>query len=144
MASYCVCPHVRVHVCMCACARVHVRVHACVHAHVRVCPHIKRRGRKFMVRMPAQRGILLKIILWLAVRSVLVSDDSFSALLRILPQLLRFCLLSLTHRKEIVRMSALKILKFILETQGCSLDASMIYILRGMFSTFPKTTPAVS
>lgn len=36
-------------------------------------------------------------------------------------------------------MSALKILKFILETQGCSLDVSMIYILKGMFLTFPKT-----
>lgn len=70
---------------------------------------------------------------------VLVSDDSFSALLKILPQLLRFCILSLTHRREIVRMSALKILKFVLETQGCSLDASMIYILKGMFLTFPRT-----
>ena len=51
-----------------------------------------------------------------------MADDSFSGLLRILPPLLRFCLLSLTHRKEIVRMSALKILKFILETSssaGC-------------------------
>jgi hypothetical protein len=71
---------------------------------------------------------------------VLVSDDSFSALLRILPQLLRFCILSMTHRREIVRMSALKILKLILETQGCSLDTSMIYILKGMFLTFPKAT----
>lgn len=70
---------------------------------------------------------------------VLVSNDSFSALLHILPQLLRFCLLALTHRREIVRMSALKVLKFILETQGCSLDASMMYILKGMFLTFPKT-----
>ena len=73
---------------------------------------------------------------------VLVYDDSFSALLRILPQLLRFCLLSLTHRREIIRMSALKILKFILETQGCSLDSSMIYILKGMFLTFPKPSAA--
>lgn len=70
---------------------------------------------------------------------VLVSDDSFSALLRILPQLLRFCILAMTHRKELVRISALKILKFILETQGCSLDTSMIYILKGMFLTFPKS-----
>ncbi len=73
--------------------------------------------------------------------NVLVSDDSFSALLGILPQLLRFCILCLTHRREIVKMSALKILKFILETQGCSLDLSMIYILKGMFMTFPRTTP---
>ena len=70
---------------------------------------------------------------------VLIADDSFSALLRILPQLLRFCILALTHRKEIVRISALKILKFVLETQGCSLDSSMIYILKGMFLTYPRT-----
>lgn len=69
---------------------------------------------------------------------ILVADDSFSALLRILPGLLRFCILCLTHRREIVRISALKILKFILETQGCSLDSSMIFILKGMFMTFPK------
>ena len=36
-------------------------------------------------------------------------------------------------------MNALKVLKFILETQGCSLDVSMMYILKGMFLTFPKT-----
>lgn len=61
-------------------------------------------------------------------------------MLKVLPQLLRFCILSLTHRREIVRVSALKILKFILETQGCSLDTSMIYILKGMFLTYPKAT----
>lgn len=69
---------------------------------------------------------------------ILVSNDSFSALLQILPQLLRFCLLALTHRREIIRMSALKVLKFILETQGCSLDVSMIFILKGMFLTYPR------
>lgn len=59
-------------------------------------------------------------------------------MLRILPQLLRFCIVSLTHRREIVRMSALKVVKFVLETQGCSLDFGMVYILKGMFLTYPR------
>lgn len=67
----------------------------------------------------------------------MVSDDAFSALLRILPQLLRFCILSLTNKREIVKMSSLKILKFVFENQGCSLDFSMVYILKGMFLTYP-------
>ena len=46
---------------------------------------------------------------------IMVSDDAFSALLRILPQLLRFCILSLTNKREIVKMSSLKILKFVFE-----------------------------
>ena len=70
---------------------------------------------------------------------ILVADDAFSAMLRILPQLLRFCIISLTHRREIVKMSALKVIKFVLETQGCSLDFTMVFILKGMFLTFPKS-----
>ena len=69
---------------------------------------------------------------------ILVADDAFSEMLRILPQLLRFCILCLTHRREIVKMSALKVIKFVLETQGCSLDFTMVFILKGMFLTFPK------
>ena len=70
---------------------------------------------------------------------ILVADDAFSAMLRILPQLLRFCIICLTHRREIVKMSALKVIKFVLETQGCSLDFTMVFILKGMFLTFPKS-----
>ena len=35
-------------------------------------------------------------------------------------------------------MSALKVVKFVLETQGCSLDFGMVYILKGMFLTYPR------
>ena len=69
---------------------------------------------------------------------ILVADDAFSTLKKLQPQMLRFCILSLTHRRELVRMSALKILKFVLETKGCSLDSQMIFILKGMFMTYPR------
>lgn len=52
--------------------------------------------------------------------------------------MLRFCLLCLSSRKEIVQISALKVLKFIFETQGCSLDYSMVFILKSILTTFPK------
>ena len=35
-------------------------------------------------------------------------------------------------------MSALKVIKFVLETQGCSLDFGMVFILKGMFLTYPR------
>ena len=50
---------------------------------------------------------------------------------------LRFSILCLSHEKEIIKMSALKILKLVLETQGCSLDYCMVFILKGMLFTFP-------
>jgi len=50
------------------------------------------------------------------------AEDAFSVMLRILPELLRFCIICLASRIEIVQVSALKTLKFIFETQGCSLD----------------------
>lgn len=37
-------------------------------------------------------------------------------MLKILPYLLKFAVMGLTHKKEIVRMAALKILEFILDT----------------------------
>jgi hypothetical protein len=43
----------------------------------------------------------------------------------------------LTHKKEIVRMSALKLIEFILETQGCSLDLAMVFILKALMKTYP-------
>jgi hypothetical protein len=69
---------------------------------------------------------------------LLVCDDAFSMMLRILPKLLSFLVVCLSHRREIVQISALKILKFVLETQGCSLDHGMVFILKGMLQTFPK------
>jgi len=38
---------------------------------------------------------------------------------------------------EIVRISALKMLKYILETIGCSLDYGMVFILKAMLKTYP-------
>ena len=39
---------------------------------------------------------------------------------------------------EIVRISALKMIKCILETIGCSLDQGMIFILKAMFKMYPN------
>ena len=39
---------------------------------------------------------------------------------------------------EIVRISALKMIKYILETVGCSLDQGMIFILKAMFKMYPN------
>lgn len=63
--------------------------------------------------------------------------DSFSAMLHYLPDCLRFTIVCLSHRIEIVRISALKMLKYILETIGCSLDYGMVFILKGMLKTYP-------
>lgn len=38
---------------------------------------------------------------------------------------------------EIVRISALKMLKYVLETIGCSLDYGMVFILKAMLKTYP-------
>ena len=35
-------------------------------------------------------------------------------------------------------MASLKILEFILETKGCSLDASMVFILKAILKTYPS------
>ena len=50
---------------------------------------------------------------------------------------LRFTITCLSHRFEIVRISALKMIKFILETIGCQLDYGMVYILKSMLATYP-------
>lgn len=66
------------------------------------------------------------------------TEDSFSVLVRIMPDLLRFCIVCLASKIELVQISALKILKFIFETQGCSLDYWMVFILKSVLATFPK------
>jgi hypothetical protein len=58
-------------------------------------------------------------------------------MLTVLPEILRFSMMCLTHKLEIVKMSALKLIKHILETQGCSLDFGLVFILKGMLRTFP-------
>ena len=66
-------------------------------------------------------------------------SDQFSSMLRVLPETLRFSIVCLSHRNEIVRMSALKLVRYILETQGCSLDFGLVFILKGMMNSFPVT-----
>ena len=58
-----------------------------------------------------------------------------------LPECLRFTLVCLSHKLEIVRISALKFLKFILEEIGCSLDFGLVFILQAMFKTYPSNVP---
>jgi len=68
----------------------------------------------------------------------LTKIDSFSSMLIHLPECLRFTIACLSHRVEIVRISALKMLKYILETLGCSLDYGMVFILKAMLRTYPE------
>lgn len=35
-------------------------------------------------------------------------------------------------------MSALKLLKFVLETQGCSLDFALVFTLKAMLNIYPS------
>ena len=67
--------------------------------------------------------------------------DSFSSMLQHLPDCLRFAIACLSHRLEIVRVSALKMLKYMLETLGCSLDYGMVFILKAMLITYPAEEP---
>lgn len=59
-----------------------------------------------------------------------------------LPVLLKFSLQCLennpTSNKEIVMISALRTIQFVLETQGCSLDSAMIVILKTLFKNYPS------
>lgn len=65
-------------------------------------------------------------------------EDPYTIILKLLPGLLKFVLMCVTHKKEIVRMSSMKLLEFILETKGCSLDSSMVYILKAILNTYPS------
>ena len=61
-------------------------------------------------------------------------------MLNILPDCLRFSILCLSHKYEIVKISSLKLLKYILETQGCSLDIGLVFILKGILKTYPQAS----
>jgi hypothetical protein len=65
-------------------------------------------------------------------------DDPYTTILKLLPVLLKFVLMCITHKKEIVRLSSMKLLEFILETKGCSLDTSMVFILKAILTTYPS------
>lgn len=59
-------------------------------------------------------------------------------MLQVLPDCLRFTIVCLSHKLEIVRISALKMIKYMLETLGCSLDYGIVFILKAMLMTYPK------
>lgn len=67
-------------------------------------------------------------------------DDPYTTILKLLPVLLKFVLMCVTHKKEIVRISSMKLLEFILETKGCSLDSSMVFILKAILTTYPTAS----
>jgi hypothetical protein len=71
---------------------------------------------------------------------VYLMDDPYTTILKLLPVLLKFVLMCVTHKKEIVRMSSMKLLEFVLETKGCSLDSSMVFILKAILTTYPSFT----
>ncbi len=54
-----------------------------------------------------------------------------------LPCLLKLLLTYINSRKEIVRVSTMKLIEFILETKGCSLESSIIVILKVILKTYP-------
>ena len=58
-------------------------------------------------------------------------------MLKILPSLLKFVIMCMTHKKEVVKLASLKLLEFILETKGCSLDNAIVFILKAILKTYP-------
>ena len=46
------------------------------------------------------------------------------------------------YNKEIILISAIRNIQFILETQGCSLDSAMIVILKCIFKNYPDKVKA--
>lgn len=70
-------------------------------------------------------------------QQIFFSEDPYTIMIKILPYLLRFVITCMTHKKEVVKLSGIKLLEFILETKGCSLDASMVLILKAILKTYP-------
>jgi hypothetical protein len=62
-------------------------------------------------------------------------------MIKILPFMLKFTIQCIENNqqcnREIVIVSALRNIQFILETQGCSLDSAMIVILKSLFKNYP-------
>ena len=59
-------------------------------------------------------------------------------MIKIIPYMLKFTLKCIeNNNKEIVIVSALRNIQFILETQGCSLDSAMIVILKSLLKNYP-------
>ena len=70
---------------------------------------------------------------------IFISEDPYTSMIKILPQMLKFLLMCITHKKEIVKVSALKLIEFVLETKGCSLDTVIVFILKAILKTYPCT-----
>jgi hypothetical protein len=71
---------------------------------------------------------------------IFMADDEYTTMVKILPYMLKFtikCMDNSIHNREIVIVSALRNIQFILETQGCSLDSAMIFILKALFKNYP-------
>lgn len=68
---------------------------------------------------------------------IFIADDPYTTITRSIPQMLKFLLMCMAHKKEIVKLSALKVIEFILETLGCSLDAAIVLILKAIIKTYP-------
>ena len=68
-------------------------------------------------------------------------EDEFTTIVKVLPYLLKFALNCMEYngqgQREIVVISAIRCIQFILETQGCSLDSAMIVILKAIFKNYP-------
>lgn len=63
-------------------------------------------------------------------------------MVKILPFMLKFTIQCIEYNssqcnREIIVVSALRNIQFILETQGCSLDSAMIVILKSIFKNYP-------
>lgn len=85
------------------------------------------------------RGILVSPIPFN--KQIFLADDEYTIMVRILPFILKFSIQCIEYNnnysREIVIVSALRNIQFILETQGCSLDSAMIVILKSIFKNYP-------
>lgn len=74
-------------------------------------------------------------------RQIHLADDEFTTMNKILPFMLKFSIQCIEYNpnysREVVIISALRNLQFILETQGCSLDSAMIVILKSIIKNYP-------
>lgn len=88
------------------------------------------------------RGILVNPISFS--KQIFLADDEYTIMVRILPFILKFSIQCIEYNnnysREIVIVSALRNIQFILETQGCSLDSAMIVILKSIIKNYPDKT----
>lgn len=74
-------------------------------------------------------------------KQIFLADDEYTTMTKILPYMLKFTIQCIENNyhcsREIVVISALRNIQFVLETQGCSLDSAMIVILKSIFKNYP-------